>query len=78
MKFIDMLTEHEYTLADLKEDYEELRAESPEDFPSTFKADFFEILMATINGRNDLKIIGPTPNETCNVITRLRSTIPGF
>ena len=31
--------------------------------------------MATINGRNDLEIIGLTPREVSNYIIRLRSEI---
>ena len=33
--------------------------------------ELFEILMATINGRNDLDIIGMTPEETSKFIMRL-------
>ena len=34
-----------------------------------------EILMATINGRNDLEIIGMTPREVNNYIIRLRDRV---
>ena len=75
MKFIDMNNDYIYTIADLKNDWNEFKEESPENHADSFKAEFHEILMATINGRNDLKIIGMTPREISNYIMRLRATI---
>ena len=75
MKFIDLNDDRVYTIADLKKDWQEFRAEDPENHADRFKIEFFEILMATINGRNDLEIIGLTPREVSNYIVRLRSEI---
>jgi hypothetical protein len=75
MKFIDLNDDHVYTIADLKKDWQEFREEDPENHADRFKIEFFEILMATVNGRNDLEIIGLTPREVSNYIIRLRSEI---
>ena len=75
MKFIDLNNDRVYTIADLKKDWQEFRKEDPENHADRFKIEFFEILMATVNGRNDLEIIGLTPREVSNYIIRLRSEI---
>ena len=75
MKFIDLNDDHVYTIADLKKDWQEFREEDPENHADRFKIEFFEILMATVNGRNDLEIIGLTPREVSNYIVKLRSEI---
>ena len=77
MKFIDLYTDEVFTVADLKRDYIELKKEDSENHAETFKVEFFEILMATINGRNDVEIIGATAKEINNYILRLRSEIMG-
>ena len=76
MRVIDLNDNHVYTLADLKKDWEEFRAEDPENYAPDFNTELFEILMATINGRNELDIIGPTPQETSRLIIRLRAQLP--
>ena len=58
MQFIDLNDERVYTLTDLKHDWAQLRSEDPDNHAESFRIEFFEILMATINGRNDLEIIG--------------------
>ena len=75
MKFIDMNDSRIYTLADLKKDWEVFRQEDPDNHAQDFRTEIFEILMATINGRNDLEIIGPTHRETGNLIIRLRAQL---
>ena len=75
MKFLDLNDGRVYTLSGLKKDWETFRAEDPENHAPDFKTELFEILMATINGRNDLEIIGPTPRETSNIILRLRAQL---
>ena len=75
MRFIDLNDSHTYTLADLKKEWEELRAADPENHAEDFKTVFFEILMDTVNGRNDMDIIGPTPREISNIIIRLRTQL---
>ena len=75
MKFIDLNDDREYTVADLKRDWAQFREEDPDNHAASFRIEFFEILMATINGRNDLEITGLTPRETSNYIIKLRSEI---
>ena len=75
MKFIDMYTDEILTVADLKRDYIEFKKEDPENHAETFKVEFFEILVATVNGRNDIEIIGMTSKEISNYIIRIRSEI---
>ena len=75
MKLFDMLTEQVFTLADLKKDYNEFKQEDPENHCETFKAELFEILMATVNGRNDCEIIGMTEDETERYIINLRKQV---
>ena len=75
MRFIDLNDSHTYTLADMKKEWEEQRAADPENHAQDFKTELFEILMATVNGRNDMDIIGPTPRETSNIIIRLRAQL---
>ncbi len=75
MKFIDLNDGRVYTPADLKRDWVQFREEDPDNHIANFRTEFFEILMATINGRNDLEIIGLTPRETSNLIIRLRAQL---
>ena len=75
MKFIDLYDGREYTVADMKRDWAQFREEDPDNHAASFRIEFFEILMATINGRNDLEITGLTPRETSNYIIKLRSEI---
>ena len=75
MKFIDLNDDREYTVADLTRDWAQFREEDPDNHAASFRIEFFEILMATINGRNDLEIIGLTPQETSNLILRLRAQL---
>ena len=75
MRFIDLNDDREYTVADLKRDWAQFRDEDPDNHAASFRIEFFEILMATINGRNDFEITGLTPRETSNLILRLRAQL---
>ena len=75
MKLIDLNDDRVYTPVDLKRDWTQFREEDPDNHAASFRIEFFEILMATINGRNDLDIIGMTPKETSNLILRLRAQL---
>ena len=75
MKFIDLNDDRVYTPADLKRDWVQFRKEDPENHAESFQIEFFEILMATINGRNDLEITGMTPREISNITLRLRAQL---
>ena len=75
MKFMDLNDRRTYTLSEIRKEWELLRNQEPENHAQDFKTEFFEILMATVNGRNDMDIIGPTPRETSNIIIRLRTQL---
>ena len=75
MKFIDLNDDRVYTPADLKSDWAQFREEDPDNHAASFRIEFFEILMATINGRNDLEILGLTPQEVSNYIISLRAQL---
>ncbi len=75
MKFIDLNDDRVYTPADLKRDWAQFREEDPDNHAASFRIEFFEILMATINGRNDLDILGLTHREVSNLILRLRAQL---
>ena len=75
MRFIDLNDDRVYTLSDLHTDWAQFRQEDPDNHAASFRIELFEILMATINGRNDLDIIGLTPREVSNIILRLRAQL---
>lgn len=71
MRFIDGNDGRVYTLPDLWKDWQTFRKEDPDNHAASFRIEMLEILMATINGRNDLDIIGLTPREVSNIIIHL-------
>ena len=75
MQFIDLNDDRVYSLQDLHRDWAQFRQEDPENHAESFQMEMLEILMATINGRNDLEIIGMTPQEVSNYIIRLRDRV---
>ncbi len=75
MQFIDLNDTRVYTLQDLHTDWQEFREEDPENHADCFQIEFHEILMATINGRNDLEILGLTHREVSDLTLRLHSKI---
>ena len=75
MQFIDLNDDREYTVADLKRDWAQFREEDPDNHAASFRIEFFEILMATINGRNDLEILGLTPREISSYIISPRAQL---
>ena len=75
MKLIDLNDDRVYTPADMKRDWTQFREEDPVKHAASFRIEFFEILMATINGRNDLEITGLTSREISNIIIRLRAQL---
>ena len=75
MRFIDLNDDRVYTLSNLHTDWAQFLQEDPENHADSFRIEFFEILIATINGRNDLDILGLTPREISNIILRLRAQL---
>ena len=75
MRFVDLNDRRTYTLSEIKTEWELLRNQEPENHAGDFKTELFEILMATVNGRNDLEVIGLTHRETDRIIRRLRAEL---
>ena len=75
MQFIDLNDHSVTTLSEIRRDWLESRADDPENTAPDLKTELFEILMATVNGRNDLEIVGPTHRETDRLIQRLRAQL---
>lgn len=75
MKLIDNYTERIISLPELCAEWREFSQEEPHNHADNFKTELFEIIMATVNGRNDCDIIGMTPAETERYIRRLRKEI---
>ena len=75
MQFIDLNDHSVATLAEIHRDWAAAHAVDPENTAADFKTEIFEILMATVNGRNDLEIAGLTHRETDRLIQRLRAQL---
>ena len=75
MQFIDLNDNSVTTLSQIHMDWANARAEDPENTAPNFLTEIFEILLATVNGRNDLEIIGLTHRETDRLIQRLRTQL---
>ena len=75
MQFKDLNDSRVYTLSEIRRDWADAHAEDPENTAPDFKTEIFEILMATVNGRNDLEIANLTHRETDRLIQRLRTQL---
>ena len=75
MKLIDTYDGKTYSLHDLFDEWKEFRSEDPSNHAADFRTELFEILMATVNGRNDMDVIGMTAREVSNIIVRIRKSL---
>ena len=77
MMFYDMDRETTYTLKDMKDYYTEFEKEDSETCADIggFIPYMWVFLMDTVNGRNNLEIVGVTPHETEGIIRRIRSEL---
>ena len=75
MQFKDLNDDRVTTLSEIRRDWLESREQDPENTAPDFKTEIFEILMATVNGRNDLEIVGLTHRETDRLIQRLHAQL---
>ncbi len=75
MQFIDLNDNSVTTLSEIRMDWADAHREDPENTAPDFKTEIFEILMATVNGRNDLEIVGLTHREADRLIQRLRAQL---
>lgn len=72
MKLYDFNAEKELSLSELFSDWKAFKTAEPWNHAENFKTELFEILMATINGRNDCEVVGPTASELDRIIRRIR------
>ena len=75
MTLYDTNTDRAYSLTDLHRDWQQFKAEDPVNHADDFMTELYEILMATVNGRNDCDVVGLTPSETCDYIISIRHAI---
>ena len=75
MKLYDIEAERNYTLPELFKEWKAFRQEDPVNHAESFTAELFEIIMATINGRNDCEIIGPTASELDRYTRKIRKEV---
>ena len=75
MTFKDLNDARVYTLSEIRSDWLESREQDTENTAPDLKTELFEILMATVNGRNDLEIANLTHRETDRLIQRLRAQL---
>lgn len=75
MKLVEIDTGRTMTLPDLHREWQEFKAEEPWNHADTFPTELHEILMATVNGRNDCDVVGLTPTELTHYILTLRNKI---
>ena len=75
MTFKDLNDSRVYTLSQIRRGWLDARADDPENTAPDFRTELFEILMATVNDRNDLEIISLTHRETDRLIQRLRAQL---
>ena len=75
MYLVDLNDGKMYGLPALHAEWQELRKEDPANHSDTFKREFFDILDATLRGRNDMDIAGLTAPETFRLFTRLMKEV---
>ena len=71
MYLVDLNDGKTYNLPALHAEWQELRKEDPENHAETFTLEFFQILDATLRGRNDCEIEGLTGAEVLRLFKRL-------
>lgn len=77
MRLKEIDTGRELTLPELRREWQEFRAEDPDNHAVDFMTELYDILMATVNGRNDCDIVGLTPSETSDYIITIRKAMKG-
>ena len=75
MTFIDTYSNEKISLLQLWEEWQQFRFEDPLNHAESFKTELFEILMASVNGRNDMDVIGLTNTELSDFMITLRKEI---
>lgn len=75
MRLKEIDTGRELTLPELHREWQAFRSEDTVNHADDFMTELFEILMATVNGRNDCDVVGLTPTETSDYIISIRKAI---
>lgn len=75
MQFYDIDSDSKLNLIDLFRQWQEFKQIDSFNHSESFIIEMFEIIMATINGRNNLEIIGFTGNEISNIVIKLKGKI---
>ena len=73
--FVDLNDGTVITESMLYAEWEIGRETDTETYSESFSKYLLEIILATINGRNDLEIVGTTPQETNEYMDALREKI---
>jgi len=73
MRFIDLdsYDGKEWTLRDIYDDWKTNSADDPDNYGDHFLPYMCNVIMDTINGRNDLDIVGLTHKEINNITLKL-------
>ncbi len=71
MCFKDTLCDCMLTLNDIHNDWFELYCEDPENVPASFLTYMYDVIEATVNGRNDLEFINMPPKTVRGIMRRL-------
>ena len=71
MMFIDLNNGAVLTVPYLFQEWQQFKTEDPYNHEPTFKRELFNIIDATLRGRNDLEIIGLTRTELFNLYNKL-------
>ena len=71
MYLVDLWTDEKLSLQKLHDDWLEFKKEDPVNHAETFTLEFFQILDATLRGRNDCEFVGPTGPELLRLFKRL-------
>lgn len=77
MRIMDMNDGKTYTLPELKKEWNLFRSEEPWNHADNFKTELVEIILATVNGRNDMEIIDMTPAEVSRYCLNLHPVRTG-
>ena len=72
MKLYDIEDGKVYGLQELRDDWRTFRKEEPWNHAGSFPVELLEILMATVNGRNNCEVFGLTSAELDRFIRRIR------
>ena len=71
MRLMDLNDGESYSLTEVFKEWQQLRKEDPVNHSDSFKRELFDILDATLRGRNDVEVVGMTGAELFRFYSRL-------